>query len=58
MPLIGMQLLRGCDLRIQAIEGGFVTIESLSLAEPTGGNLIKSSKYNGVNIYNIHSEVN
>jgi clan AA aspartic protease len=34
MPLIGMQLLRGYDLRIQAIEGGSVTIESLSLAEP------------------------
>jgi clan AA aspartic protease len=29
MPLIGMQLLRGCDLRIQAIEGGAVTIEAL-----------------------------
>jgi hypothetical protein len=27
--LIGMQLLRGYDLRIQAIEGGFVTIEAL-----------------------------
>jgi clan AA aspartic protease len=34
MPLIGMQLLRGYDLRIQAIEGGSVTIEALSLAEP------------------------
>jgi clan AA aspartic protease len=30
MPLIGMQLLRGYDLRIQAIEGGSVTIEALS----------------------------
>jgi clan AA aspartic protease len=29
IPLIGMQLLRGYDLRIQAIEGGSVTIESL-----------------------------
>jgi clan AA aspartic protease len=29
LPLIGMQLLRGFDLRIQAIEGGSVTIESL-----------------------------
>jgi clan AA aspartic protease len=29
VPLIGMQLLRGYDLRIQAIEGGLVTIESL-----------------------------
>jgi clan AA aspartic protease len=29
MPLIGMQLLRGYDLRIQAIEGGSVTIQSL-----------------------------
>jgi clan AA aspartic protease len=38
MPLIGMQLLRGYDLRIQAIEGGFVTIEALSLAEPMVGN--------------------
>jgi clan AA aspartic protease len=28
-PLIGMQLLRGYDLRIQAIEGGLVTIEAL-----------------------------
>jgi predicted aspartyl protease len=34
MPLIGMQLLRGYDLRIQAIESGSVTIEALSLAEP------------------------
>jgi clan AA aspartic protease len=33
MPLIGMQLLRGYDLRIQAIEGGSVTIEALPLAE-------------------------
>ncbi|MBP0031996.1 MAG: clan AA aspartic protease [Roseofilum sp. SBFL] len=31
VPLIGMQLLRGYDLRIQAIEGGLVTIEALSL---------------------------
>jgi clan AA aspartic protease len=29
VPLIGMQLLRGYDLRIQAIEGGIVTIEAL-----------------------------
>jgi clan AA aspartic protease len=29
IPLIGMQLLRGYDLRIQAIEGGLVMIESL-----------------------------
>ncbi len=29
MPLIGMQLLRGYDLRIQAIEGGSVTIKAL-----------------------------
>lgn len=29
MPLIGMQLLRGYDLRIQAIEGGVVTIRAL-----------------------------
>ncbi len=28
-PLIGMQLLRGYDLRIQAIEGGMVTIAAL-----------------------------
>ncbi|MFM2314306.1 MAG: hypothetical protein RLZZ04_3582 [Cyanobacteriota bacterium] len=28
VPLIGMQLLRGYDLRIQAIEGGLVTIEA------------------------------
>ena len=28
-PLIGMGLLYGYDLRIQAIEGGTVTIESL-----------------------------
>ena len=28
-PLIGMRLLRGYDLRIQAIEGGLVTIEAL-----------------------------
>jgi clan AA aspartic protease len=44
IPLIGMQLLRGYDLRIQAIEGGSVTIEALPLAEPTGGNRIKSNK--------------
>lgn len=30
VPLVGMKLLRGYDLKIQAIEGGFVTIESLS----------------------------
>ncbi len=29
IPLIGMQLLRGYDLRIQAIEGGSVTISLL-----------------------------
>jgi clan AA aspartic protease len=29
VPLVGMRLLRGYDLRIQAIEGGLVTIESL-----------------------------
>jgi clan AA aspartic protease len=29
VPLIGMKLLRGYDLRIQTIEGGFVTIEAL-----------------------------
>ena len=29
VPLIGMRLLRGYDLRIQAIEGGSVTIEAL-----------------------------
>jgi predicted aspartyl protease len=29
VPLIGMQLLRGYDLRIQAIEGSLVTIEAL-----------------------------
>lgn len=29
VPLIGMQLLRGYDLRIQAIEGGLVMIEAL-----------------------------
>jgi clan AA aspartic protease len=29
VPLIGMQLLRGYDLRIQAIEGGSVTIKLL-----------------------------
>ena len=29
VPLIGMQLLRGYDLHIQAIEGGCVTIEKL-----------------------------
>ena len=28
-PLIGMRLLRGYDLRIQAIEDGLVTIEAL-----------------------------
>lgn len=27
MPLIGMRLLRGYDLHIQAIEGGYVTIQ-------------------------------
>jgi clan AA aspartic protease len=29
VPLIGMRLLRGYDLRIQAIEGGTVTVEAL-----------------------------
>ncbi|MCG9891686.1 MAG: clan AA aspartic protease [Thermosynechococcaceae cyanobacterium MS004] len=29
IPLIGMRLLRGYDLRIQTIEGGMVTIEAL-----------------------------
>lgn len=29
VPLIGMQLLRGYDLRIQTIEGGIVTITAL-----------------------------
>jgi clan AA aspartic protease len=29
VPLIGMRLLRGYDLRIQTIEGGTVTIEAL-----------------------------
>jgi clan AA aspartic protease len=29
VPLIGMRLLRGYDLRIQAIEGGTVTVEVL-----------------------------
>jgi clan AA aspartic protease len=29
VPLIGMRLLRGYDLRIQAIESGSVTIEAL-----------------------------
>ncbi|MBD2021912.1 clan AA aspartic protease, partial [Leptolyngbya sp. FACHB-36] len=29
-PLIGMSLLYGYDLRIQAVEGGNVTIEALS----------------------------
>ena len=30
VPLIGMRLLRGYDLRIQTIEGGTVTIKALS----------------------------
>jgi clan AA aspartic protease len=30
VPLIGMQLLRGYELRIQTIEGGTVTVEALS----------------------------
>jgi predicted aspartyl protease len=33
MPLIGMQLLRGYDLRIQAIEGGSITIADGTLRE-------------------------
>lgn len=31
VPLIGMRLLRGYDLRIQTIEGGRVEIEELSI---------------------------
>jgi clan AA aspartic protease len=31
VPLIGMRLLRGYDLRIQTIEGGLVEIEALSI---------------------------
>ena len=31
VPLVGMRLLRGYDLRIQAIEAGAVTIEALPL---------------------------
>jgi clan AA aspartic protease len=31
VPLIGMRLLRGYDLRIQAIEGGSVAIEALPI---------------------------
>jgi clan AA aspartic protease len=31
IPLIGMRLLRGYDLHIQAIEGGSVTIEALTI---------------------------
>lgn len=31
VPLIGMRLLRGYDLRIQTIEGGLVEIEELSI---------------------------
>ncbi|KAM3092393.1 clan AA aspartic protease [Phormidesmis sp. 146-12] len=31
VPLIGMRLLRGYDLRIQTIEGGSVEIEPLSI---------------------------
>lgn len=30
VPLVGMRLLRGYDLRIQTIEGGSVTINALS----------------------------
>ena len=41
IPLIGMQLLRGYDLRIQAIEGGSVTIEALPLAEPRSKQVIE-----------------
>ncbi|MBF2028155.1 MAG: clan AA aspartic protease [Oscillatoriales cyanobacterium C42_A2020_001] len=29
VPLLGMRLLRGYDLRIQTIEGGIVTVEAL-----------------------------
>lgn len=32
VPLIGMRLLRGYDLYIQAIEGGSVRLEALSIA--------------------------
>lgn len=28
-PLVGMRLLRGCDLRVQVIKGGRVTIDAL-----------------------------
>jgi clan AA aspartic protease len=28
-PLIGMSLLEGCDVRLQVIEGGLLTIETL-----------------------------
>jgi clan AA aspartic protease len=35
IPLIGMQLLRGYDVRIQVIEGGSVTIEELPLPKST-----------------------
>ena len=31
VPLIGMRLLRGYDLRIQTIEGGLVEIKALSI---------------------------
>lgn len=31
VPLIGMRLLRGYDLHIQAIEGGYVKIEALPI---------------------------
>lgn len=34
IPLIGMRLLRGYDLRIQTIEGGYVTIEKLVNMNP------------------------
>jgi clan AA aspartic protease len=32
VPLIGMRLLRGYDLRIRTIEGGLVTIEAFEFA--------------------------
>jgi clan AA aspartic protease len=28
-PLLGMSLLEGCDVRIQAVDGGLITIERL-----------------------------
>ncbi|MBW4583243.1 MAG: clan AA aspartic protease [Tildeniella nuda ZEHNDER 1965/U140] len=31
VPLVGMRLLRGYDLHIQTVEGGFVTIDALPI---------------------------